>query len=37
MPSWTKEDQEIMQKAQEDTGILLNPEMQERHESEYPL
>jgi hypothetical protein len=36
MPYWTKEDQEIMERAQKDTGILLNPEMQERQESEYP-
>jgi len=37
MPSWTKDDQEIMVKAQKDTGILLNPEMKEIQESEYPL
>ncbi|MCX6005666.1 MAG: hypothetical protein NTZ34_00165 [Chloroflexi bacterium] len=36
LPSWTKEDQEIMEKAQKDTGILLNPEMTETQENEYP-
>ncbi|MBC8274716.1 MAG: hypothetical protein H8E40_07100 [Chloroflexi bacterium] len=36
LPSWTDEDQKIMEKAQKDTGILLHPEMKERQESEYP-
>ena len=36
MPEWTEQNQREMEKVQQETGILLSPEISIMHEDEYP-